>query len=306
MILMISVIFIVFIYKQFIEEKPKVVLVLKDFNLQYWDIIKAGAEKGFKDFGIDGKVMAPRTATVEEQRDMLESILKEKPDVLVVAPINTPDLIPEMDKFVKKGIPVLLINTSDPWKNKTAYIGTNNVELGRKSGALLASQLQPGDKVALLGGTVSSATDERLKGAKVSLETVGIKIATEKEGLPYNNSKAVEKLMETILQEHPDLKGVIASSDYIAIPALKVIQEHGLNMPVIGADGITEMLELIEEGTLSSTVVQNPYDMGYISVQTALKVIKGKKVNQYVDSGVDIITEGNAKQRLDFLHNVLR
>ena len=82
------------------------------------------------------------------------------------------------------------------------------------------------------------------------------------------------------MQEHPDLKGVVATSDYIALPALNVIEKQGLKMPVIGADGITEMLELVEKGTLSSAVVQNPYDMGYLSVQTALKVINGEKVNE--------------------------
>ena len=59
--LIISVISIAFIYKQFFEEeKPKVVVVLKNFNLQYWEIVKAGADKGFEDFGIDGKVIAPK------------------------------------------------------------------------------------------------------------------------------------------------------------------------------------------------------------------------------------------------------
>ena len=111
--------------------------------------------------------------------------------------------------------------------------------------------------------------------------------------------------METILQEHPDLKGVVATTDYIALPALKVIQEHGLEIPVTGADGISEMLQLIEEGTLSSAVAQNPYDMGYLSVETALKVTKGEKVEKTIDSGVDIITKGNAKQRIDFYNNVL-
>ena len=60
-ILIISVISIAFIYKQFfVEEKPKVVVVLKNLDLQYWEIIKAGAEKGFEDFGIEGKVIAPK------------------------------------------------------------------------------------------------------------------------------------------------------------------------------------------------------------------------------------------------------
>jgi ribose transport system substrate-binding protein len=298
------VILIVFISKQFGEEKPKVVVVVKNLDLNYWGIVKAGAEKGFEDFGIDGKVIAPRTGTVEEQRDILENVLKEPPDVLVVAPVYSPDLISELEKFVENDIPVLLMGTDDPWKNKTSYIGTDNLELGKKAGILMASQLQPGDKVALLGGQQPSA--ERLKGAKGSLEAAGVKIATEKEGLSNNNTEVIRGIMETILREHPDIKGVITTSDYIALPVIEVIQEHGLEMPVTGADGITEVLELIEEGTLSSAVAQNPYDMGYLSVQTALKAAKGEKVNQNIDSSVDIITEGSAKQRLDFYNDVLR
>ena len=52
---------------------------------------------------------------------------------------------------MEKDIPVLLINSDDPWEKKTAYIGTNNLDLGEKAGILMASQLHPGDKVALLG-----------------------------------------------------------------------------------------------------------------------------------------------------------
>ncbi len=81
-ILIISVISIAFIYKQFfVEEKPKVVVVLKNLNLQYWEIVKAGADKGFEDFGIDGKVMAPKREAVEEQREILQKVLKQRPDV---------------------------------------------------------------------------------------------------------------------------------------------------------------------------------------------------------------------------------
>lgn len=302
---MVSMILIVFIVKQFEEEKPKVVVVLRDLDFEYWEIIKAGAEKGFKDFGIDGRVISPRDGIAEEQEDMLKNILKEKPDALIVSPIYKANIIPQLENFVGNGIPVLLINSDDPWEHKTAYIGTNNLELGRRAGILMASQLQPGDKVALLGGQQPSVEGERIKGAKASLAAVGIDIAVQKEGLSVNHPEVIEKRMDTILQEHPDLKGVITTSDYIALPALKVIQKYGLDIPVTGADGITEMLKLIEAGTLSSAVAQNPYDMGYLSVETAMKVIKGEKVEETIDSGVDIITESNAGQRLEFLNHVL-
>jgi ribose transport system substrate-binding protein len=292
-----------YIYKQFIEEKPKVVVILRILDLQYWEIIKAGAEKGFKDLGIDGKVVATKNGTIEEQMDILKDVLKEKPDVLVVSPINS-EVNPILDEFVKRNIPILLMNADDSWEKKKAYIGTDNFDLGKKAGTLLASQLQPGDQVALLGRQ-TSVEEERIKGAKISLDTVGIKVVTEKVDLPITDSSAVEEEMNAILQEHPDLKGVVTSSDYVAIPALKVTREHGLEIAVTGTDGLTEMLTLIKEGTLTGTVAQNPYDMGYLSIEAALKVTKGEKVQPIIDSGVDIITKGNADQRLKFLNNVL-
>ncbi|USK71356.1 sugar ABC transporter substrate-binding protein [Peribacillus asahii] len=306
MIFMISLIVIVFIYKQFGEEKPKVVVVLQSYDLDYWDLIKAGAEKGFEEFGIDGKVIMPKDETVEAQKDLLKKVLKENPDVLVVSPVYSSDSVTsELEKFVKKDIPVLFVYTEDPWEHKTAYIGTNNLDLGKKAGVLMASQLQPGDKVALLRGKRSIVEGQRIRGAKDSLETVRIEIVTEETGLSDSDPELVRKTFEDILREHPDLKGVIASTDYIALPVLKVLKERGMQMPVVGASGTPEMIKLVEDGTLSSAIAQNPYDMGYLSVQTALKVTKGEKVNPNIDSGVDIVTKGNAKERLDLLNSVL-
>jgi ribose transport system substrate-binding protein len=167
----------------FPEEKPKVVVVLKDFNSQYWEIVKAGAEKGFRDFGLDGSVIAPISGTVEEQAKMLENVLKEDPDVLLISPTYPTPIIPILDRFVEQNIPVLLLDTDYPWENKTTYIGSDNVDLGRKAGALLGSELQPGDTVAMIGGENPVISGRRMKGARISLEEVGIKIVTEKTNL---------------------------------------------------------------------------------------------------------------------------
>jgi ribose transport system substrate-binding protein len=68
----ISVIVLSFISVSFADKKPKVVVVLKAADSQYWEIMKAGIEKGFKDFGIDGKVLIPKEASPKEQVELLK------------------------------------------------------------------------------------------------------------------------------------------------------------------------------------------------------------------------------------------
>ncbi|WP_181833237.1 sugar ABC transporter substrate-binding protein [Bacillus taeanensis] len=301
-----SVLLIGFILKSSLSEKPKVVVVLKELNNnQYWDIVKAGAEKGFQDFGVDGKVLAPSNEyKLDEQNQLLNTILNESPDVLIVSPIDT-SIAAALKKFHSNNIPVLLVDTDISWQQKTAYIGTDNLDLGSKGGALLASGLQPGDKVALLTGDVSNPViSDRTIGAKTSLEAAGVEIAVHKT-VP-NDTKQAKSIMEAILQDHSDIKGVYATTDILAISAVEVIEENQLDILVIGSDGIAEMVQLIEEGTLSETIAQNPYDMGYLSVQTALKLVQGENVERNIGSGVDIITKDNAEDRLDFTRELLR
>ncbi|WP_428911873.1 sugar ABC transporter substrate-binding protein [Niallia sp. Krafla_26] len=295
-----------FIYKQFIVDKPKVFVVLWDSKLEYWDIVKAGAEKGFKDFGMDGKIVVAKNGTAQEQIKILDDVLKEKPDVLVIAPVHS-EIFPKLEEFYTVDIPVLFIQTNEKWEKKTAYIGTDNIELGAKEGILMASQLQPGEKVALLGRQSSFEVD-RLNGARESLEAAGIEIVVESNHLPEGNEKVnevVTKEMKSILQEYPDIKGVVTSSDYVALPALRVVQEQGVDVTVMGTGGVLEMLPFVKEGVIPITVSQSPYDMGYLSIETSAKVANGENVNKEIYTSIDIVTKGNAQQRLEFYQKAI-
>jgi ribose transport system substrate-binding protein len=289
-----------FITKSLADDKPKVIVVLDNLNIEYWNTIKAGAEKGFRDFGIEGKVLASKNGTDKEIIEILKGIQKEKPDALIVSGQSL-SYIPELEKFVNNKIPVLLVSTDLPWVNKTSYIGTNNIDLGETAGAFIASQLQPGDQVALIGGDPNfSVFAERIKGNKEALKEAGIDIAVERLGIS-DEEKTIKNTVTKMLRDYPSIKGVIVTHDTMALEVLKEIKNQGLNIPVIGADGTTEMIDLILNRTIPGTVAQNPYDMGYLSVETALKVTQGEKVDSFIDSGVDIIVEGNAKDRHEFL-----
>lgn len=287
------------------EDKPKVVVILKALNTDYWKSMKAGADKAFDDFDIDGKVIAPASEyRVTEQIDMLKSVLKQNPDALIVAPSQPAVAIPLLVEYHKKRIPVLLADTDAQWEGQTTFIGTDNYTLGKKAGELLGSLLYPGDQVAIIEGTsVSTVTSERVKGAKEALEAAGIEIVTEQPG--YDEFGNVKSVMKLILKNHPDIKGVFATDDIITLAALKVIEKKRLKIPVVGTDGIRDMIKSIQARRINASVAQNPYDMGYISVAQALRAIKGETVMKRIDSGVDIITTDNAKEKLNFLKAIL-
>lgn len=290
------------------DERPKVVVIVKnEADKEYWRIFESGAEHAFNDLKINGKVVAPdsKSQITEQEIKLLKKVLAQKPDALILAPTHSSAVIPILTKFKEKNIPVLLADTDLEWSDKTTYIGTDNYALGQKAGELLASMLQPGDQVAFIHGRLEdSVITERIKGAEETLEAVGIEIVTEQPG--YDQSGDVKAVMGHILQSYPEIKGVFATSDLIALNALKVLEQEGIKIPVIGTEGIRGMVESVEAGTQNDvTLSLNPYDIGYKSVEQAWKVMKGDNVEKRIDTGVDIITQDNAKEKLGFLKKIL-
>lgn len=287
------------------DDNPNIVIVLKRLDSEYWRIFESGSKKAFDDFNVTGKVIAPDSMyPITKQQNMLKNVLKQNPpDALIVAPTHPTMVIPVLKEYKEKNIPVLIADTDVKWQDKITYIGTDNFELGKKAGSLLASMLYPGEQVAIIGSSLSDTiTSQRINGAKESFENAGVQNVTEQQG--YNEGK-IHSVMEDILQTYPDIKGVVATNDELALDALKVIEKKGLIIPVIGVDGTTKMLKNIKEEKLDAMVTQNPYDMGYLSVEKALKAINGEPVDKRIDTGIDIITQDNVNDKFNFIVEAL-
>lgn len=288
------------------EHKPKVAVVLKTGSEQYWKMVEIGARKAFEDFGIDGEIVATPlkyNKHEEQQLNMLEQALAQNPDALIVAP-NESSAIPILEEYTKKNIPVLMVGTDIGWNKQAALIGTDSYVLGKKSAELLISMLQPGDKVVILEGDENNPVMvKRIKGAKESFKAAGIKIAVEQHDIGgFDSAKSA---MEIILKTTSDIDGVFANTDEIALGALRAIEEKEAQIPVMGTDGILDILKLIKKGEMDATIAQNTYDMGYISVEQALKAIEKKNVEKKIDVGIDIITKENVQERMDFWDKIL-
>ncbi len=286
------------------SSEESVAVVLKTLSSPYWKYVEAGAKDAGEELGVDVTVVGPSAESqVIEQVNMLEDQISQSPGAIVVAPSQPETVVPVLEGAAQSKLPVLLIDSDAGFDGKTTFIGTENFTAGQEGGKLLASMLEKGDKVVLIEGALGNpATDDRIKGAKESLEAAGLEVVAQQPA-DSDKTKAMS-VMENILQKNTDVKGVFAANDDMALGVLRAVEAKGLDVKVIGTDGTEEAVQSILDGKLAGTIAQSPYNMGYQGVENALKAIKGEKIDERIDSGIDIITSENAKEKLEFLQSL--
>lgn len=100
--------------------------------------------------------------------------------------------------------------------------------------------------------------------------------------------------MSNLLQAHPDVQGVIAANDEMALGAIKALgSKAGKLVQVMGFDGTPDGLKAVQNGTLYASVAQQPTQLGRIAVDNALKAVQGKKVQDTVKVPVKVVTQQN-------------
>jgi ribose transport system substrate-binding protein len=286
--------------------KPKVAIVLKSLEAEYFKLMESGAKQGFEDFDVDGTILAPSKQTaVVEQINMLEDLLTKDLDALIVMPSQSEAATPVLEKYKAKGIPVLLVDSDMEWEGKTTFIGTDNYTSGEAAGKELASHLKEGDEVAIIEGVLGTpVSEDRVRGATDAVTEAGLKIVATQTA-DFDRVKAVS-VVENILTANPNLKGIFAANDEMALGALKAVTARNMSIPIIGIDGTSAAIESISNGELTATVSQQPHDMTYKGIENALKVINGGTIDKRITSGKDmIVTKENAAEKLEEVNKLL-
>lgn len=287
------------------EETIKIGVIVKALNSDFWKTVEAGAKAAGKDLGVEVEVLGPSAETaVSEQINMIEDQITRGVSALAVAPSQPASAIPVFDQAKAAGIPVVLIDTDAPWEDKVSFVGTGNYNGGKQAGEFIAEKLGKGGKVVILRGAAGDPThDERSNGAIEVLREKGLEILDIQ---PANSERGLGMtVMENILQVHPDVQGVFATNDEMALGALRALQAANKEIIVVGFDGSPDALKSIENGELTATVAQNSFNIGYQGVVAAVKAAKGEPVDKRIDTGTKIISKDNVKEEMEELQEIL-
>ena len=223
------------------------------------DNAKAKAEE----LGLDMTVNDSAT-TSAEQADQIETLIQDKPDVLVVLPMEGEALTPVAQKATDQGIQV--INIDREFSSPSAYhtvIGGDNYGIGVQAGNFFADQLQcKGNVVEIQGLAGISVTEQRSQGFADQLKKRcqdGIKIVASQPA-DFVPDKGLS-VMENILQAQKDIAAVYTHDDDMGEGVASAIENANRQeeMWMTGAGGSKAVMEKVKEGGLwKATFLYNP------------------------------------------------
>jgi ribose transport system substrate-binding protein len=286
-------------------EKPKVALVMKslanEFFLTMEDGAKAYQKEHSADFDLISNGIKDETDTAGQTR-IVEQMILAKVNALVIAPSDSKAMVPVIKKAVDAGITVINIdNQLDPAivKSKNIsvpFVGPDNRKGARLVGEYLAKQLKAGDEVGIIEG-VSTTTNaqQRTAGFKDAMDAAQIKIVSLQSG-DWEIDKG-NKVAASILSEYPDVKALLAGNDSMAVGAVSAVRAAGKagQVQVVGYDNINAIKPMLKDGRVLATADQFAAKQAVFGIETALKIIKGEKVdsgaNGVIETPVELVTQ---------------
>lgn len=279
-------------------ETPHIGIVVKSLADQHWALVKAGAEAKAKELGVKVDCIGPNSESdVQAQVDMIDNLIGQQVDALCVAPSSQDAVLGSLKNAYDAGIPILTIDTDTTYDKRLSFIGTGNVAAAKMGGEAAAKVVGSGAKAVILRGRLGDPThDQREQGFREALEAAGVEIIEVKAA--DSDAEKAMNIMQDLLQVHKDIDLVCCTTDNNVLGAQRAVEAAGADTKLMSFDGTSNVCELILQGKVLGSVAQNPYAMGQLAVENALKAIKGEKVEARIDSGAKVIMADNAEQYL--------
>ncbi|KUN01298.1 transporter [Streptomyces yokosukanensis] len=272
---------------------PRMGLSLSTLNNPFFVQIRAGAQAEAEKLGVDLTVTDAQN-DASQQANQLQNFTSSGLGAIIVNPVDSDAAGNSVKAADKARIPVIAVDRGVNKADVDALVASDNVAGGELAARTIAEKLGGKGRIVILQGQAgTSAARERAQGFANGLKAYpGVQVLAQQPA-DFDRTKGLD-VMSNLLQAHPDVQGVIAANDEMALGAVKALgSKAGTSVQVVGFDGTPDGLTAVKSGTLYASVAQQPTQLGRIAVDNALKAVQGKKVESTVKVPVKVVTKDN-------------
>lgn len=244
--------------------------------------------------GVNIEVYQAHDDNVRQIQD-IESLIKKKVDLLIVAPNEAEAITPVIEKVYDAGIPVILVDRKINSEKYTAYVGADNYEIGRRAGEYIADRLKGKGRVIEIAGLKGSTPAvERHRGMVEALKAApDVQVIASVEA-GWFQQKAGE-VMDSLLDVYPQVDLVFAQNDRMAIGAYEKARQkkRAGQIAFVGVDAVTDGVESVAGGRLDATFIY-PTE-GDKVMQVAMAILRGEPYQRENILSTALVNRANAR-----------
>ncbi len=268
------------------DASMKIGFSISTLNNPFFVTLSDGAKEKAKELGASLTVIDAQDDAAKQASDV-EDLIQQGVDLILINPTDSAAVVTAVESANSAGIPVITVDRTAEGGEVVSHIASDNAAGGKLAGEYLVELVGEGAKVAELEG-VSGSSSARDRGTGFN-EAVADKLdIVAKQTANFNRAEGLT-VMENILQANPDIKGVFAHNDEMALGALEAVAAAGKDVLVIGFDATEDAVKAVEEGKLAATVAQKPDLIGEQAVEAAVQSLKGESVEASIPVELELI-----------------
>lgn len=282
-------------------KKLQIAVIPKGTTHEFWKSIHAGAVKAGRELGAEIIWKGPQKEDDREQQiQVVQGFITSKVDAMVLAPLDAVALVKPVRDAMRAGVPVVIIDSgleAEVGTDFVSFVATDNYEGGalgaRRLGDLMGGK---GNAILLRYQEGSASTDLRERGflETMAKEFPDIKLLSENQYAGPTTETGMQAA-QRLLSQFDDVQGFYAVNESSTFGTLRALEQDGRAGQIffVGFDSSEKLVQGLKEGKIHGLTLQNPFNMGYLGVQTAAAHIAGSSVEQRIDTGVVMVTPDN-------------
>ena len=281
----------------------KMAVVVSTMNNPWFVFLAEQAAAKAKSLGYEARIFDSQNNTALE-RDHFENIIVAGYDAILFNSTDADGSVANVMQAKEAGIPVFCMDR----EINSLTAATSQILSDSYSGAVAIGKQftrsldREGAYVEILGLVGDNNTWARSKGFHSVVDNYpGFRMVAQ-QSADFDRNKALE-VMESILQAHPDIKGVFCGNDAMAMGAYQALVSAGLDKKVLvfGFDGAEDVVNAIAEGKVAATGMQFPKVMAETAAQFADEYVKGRRdFPQKIPVAVELVTGNNIRDYIAY------
>ena len=258
--------------------------------------MQKGIEQACADNGITEVNILSADSSLETQNTQIENLVTMGCDVILLNPYDSEGVVNAVKNASDNGVAVFTMDVT--CEGATAFVASNNREIGKMLADYVIKKLGGKGNIAIIDGITVSSLKDRTEGFMEQIATSDITVVAEQQTAHARDTALASA--ENILQANADIDAFVGVNENSGMAILSAATSaNKTDMIITTVDATSENMVAIRDGKVAVGVSQDPYQMGYIAVEQAIKWHKGESVDAFIEVPVEYLDQSNVQEFID-------